>query len=227
MADDTDQTAKASHGPAPNPAPDSAEQLQARGRAAVRALLIEPVEARGMRRGHGITQEAHAARLDRIAAALAYMTAENLATLRDIVLAKAIGPGRDTWPPEVAVIGWGRDLQAPPARDERIISSWLASIEGPAAQEAGWHVELYRFLCARRLPPGRDDARRLRDAAYDNARTRQVYAERVTKGVATPAERGWLAEYDRDRRAAEAIIAAGMEARQARAAAADGGRNAA
>ena len=114
------------------------------GRAQVRCLLIDRLTEAGLRRQPGVSVDAQAARVERIVAALAYMRPENLETLAALVLANAQGGYRDCWPPEVAIVNWGRSLQAPPLREERIVTSWLASIEGPQARAAGHLVELFR-----------------------------------------------------------------------------------
>jgi hypothetical protein len=188
--------------------------LEATGRAQVQRHLIAPLEAMGLRRGHGVTREAHDARLARIAAALAHMTADNLDTLAEVVAANAAGGFKDTWPPEVAVVNWGRALQPPPLRENRIMRSWLASIEGPPARAGGWHVELFRYLRRRAVPPAAYDAIRIREEAADNRRTLAVYQERVERGTATDDERLWLAAYLRDRAEAEAIIGLGEAKRE-------------
>lgn len=184
------------------------------GRAQVRRLLIDRLTEAGLRRQPGVSVDAQAARVERIVAALAYMRPDNLETLAALVLANAQGGYRDCWPPEVAIVNWGRSLQAPPLREERIVTSWLASIEGPQARAAGHLVELFRYLRARRLPPGPYDRRTIAAEGEANARTLRVYSERIDKGVATADERAWVIAYLRDRDVAEAIVATG-EARRA------------
>lgn len=211
------------------PEGSAAEAAHAAGKAQVRRILIARLDEAGLRRGHGVTQDAHAARVDRIVDRLAYMTPENLQTLAELVLTQAQGSDRDTWPPEVAVVAWGRALQLPPLRDDRIVSSWLASVEGPIARAGGWHVQLYRFLRARRLPPQGHDKQVLQASAYDDARRLRVYQERIEKQTATPDERTWVAAFLSDARAADAIIDQGDAARAAKraAAGAEGGADAA
>ena len=196
----------------------AAAGVEETGRAQVRRHLIDRLEAAGLRRGTGVTVEAHAARVERIVAALAYMTPRNLDTLADLTLRNAQGGYRDCWPPEVAIVNWGRSLQAPPLRDHRIITSWLASVEGPPAMAAGHHVELYQFLRRRLVPPGPYDRKTIRDEALRNAATLRAYQERITNGSAFREERQWVEEYLRDRAAAEAIIAMGEAKREGEAA---------
>lgn len=196
-------------------AADGAEET---GRAQVRRHLIDRLDAAGLRRGTGLTVEAHAARVERIVAALSYMTPRNLDTLADLMLRHAMGSCRDCWPTEVVVINWGRSLQAPPLRDHRIISSWLSSVEGPPALAAGYHVELFQFLRRRLVPPGPYDRMTIRDEAQRNAATLRVYQERIANGSAFREERQWVEDYLRDRAAAEAIIAMGEAKREGEAA---------
>lgn len=191
-----------------------AAALAETGRAQVRRHLIDRLDEAGLRRGHGMTVEAHAAKVERIVAALAYMTPANLITLAELTLANAQGGFKDSWPPEAAVLNWGRSLQAPPLRENRIITSWLASVEGPPARASGTHVELFRFLRRRLVPPGPYDRAQIRAEADRNARTLAVYRERIGKGVAHADERAWVADYLRDRAAAEAIIDLGEAKRE-------------
>lgn len=196
---------------------DAADDVTLHGRAAVRRILFGRCDEAGLARGKGVTAEAHAAKLDRIAAALSYMTPANLEVLAELTLANAQGGYRDCWPPEVAVINWGRSLQAPPFRDDRIVTSWLASVEGPPARAAGYLVPLYRFLRRRRLPPGPYDRRVILAEGDTESRRAVLYQERIERGIATSDERAWLADWLRDKAAAEAIVAQGEAARLARA----------
>lgn len=188
------------------------------GKAQVRRLLIAPVEAAGLKRGQGVTLDAHAARVERIVAALAYMAPANLATLAQLVQYNATGGYKDCWPPEVAIVNWGRGLQAPPLREDRVVTSWLASVEGPRARAAGQLVELYRFLRARRLPPGPYDRRQIEAEAQDNARRLLVYRERMDRDTAHSDERAWVVAYLRDRDQAEHIVRMGETKREGAAA---------
>ena len=179
------------------------------GKLQVRRLLLVPLEQAGLRRGHGITTDAHAARLERIVTALAYMTAPNLITLASLVASNAQGGYKDSWPPEVAVINWGHSLQAPPLRKHSIMTSWLASIEGPKAQAAGHLVELFRHLRRTLLPPTPYQRRQIEAESDTNRRALARYRERMDADTANVDERAWVAAYLRDRASAEAIVAQG------------------
>ena len=125
------------------------------GRALVREAVIRPLQAAGLRRARGQTEAAQAAAIDHLIGQLDHMTAENLRTLADVVIDHAAtpGPAQGHWPAEVLIIGWARGLQPRPFRLSRIVTSWLASIEGPKADAGGWLVPLYRFLRLRQVPP--------------------------------------------------------------------------
>lgn len=196
---------------------DHAAQESA-GRAAVRRLLIARLDDAGMQRARGTKVETHQAMVERLVAALSYMTPENLRTLADLVLKLAQGADRCHWPPEASVLGYARALQRPPLRDDRIVTSWLASVEGPPARAGGWHVALYRFLRDRRLPPLGHDAQKIRAQGEDDTRRLRLYQERIDKGIATADERAWVVAFLRDRAEVEAIIDRGESVRAARAA---------
>ncbi len=191
------------------PAAGPEGEVEKTGRAMVRDLLLAPLEQAGLRRGHGITQEAHAARLERIVTALAYMSAPNLITLASLVASNAQGGYKDSWPPEVAVINWGHSLQAPPLRKHSIMTSWLASVEGPKAQAAGHLVELFRHLRRTLLPPTPYQRRQIEAESDTNRRALARYRERMDADTANVDERAWVAAYLRDRASAEAIVAQG------------------
>lgn len=191
------------------PAAGPEGEVEKTGRAMVRDLLLAPLEQAGLRRGHGITQEAHAARLERIVTALAYMSAPNLITLASLVASNAQGGYKDSWPPEVAVINWGHSLQAPPLRKHSIMTSWLASIEGPKAQAAGHLVELFRHLRRTLLPPTPYQRYLIEAESDTNRRALARYQERMAADTANLDERAWVAAYLRDRATAEAIVAQG------------------
>ena len=200
--------------PAPQAAPCEAES----GRAMVRALLIDPLDLAGLTRPRGVTTDTHRARMAQLAERLAYMSPDNLATLRDVIQSHAASPaGGNAWPAPVVVEGWAQGLQARPMRSSDIIRSWLASVEGPPALAAGYHVQLFRFLRRRMLPPSDYDKRMIREQADRDRRTQAVYAERLAHGVATPDECGWLETLARDDAAGRDIIAEGEARRAARA----------
>lgn len=182
------------------------------GKALVRELLLDRLTEAGLARRRGTSVQAHEVGMKRLAESLGYMTEDNLRTLAETIMDQAAD---GCWPPEIHIRQLAHALEAPPIAEARVVSSWLASVRGPEAQAEGWLVELYRFLRARRQPPQPWDARRLRAEAEDNARRLELLRERLERGAASAEDRGWLAAWERDSRAAEAVVARGRDRRVA------------
>lgn len=201
----------------------AAQEMEAQpARALVRDLLVKRLEDAGMQRARGVSAEAHAQMLDRLTDHLAYMTAENLKTLAELVIEAGGGPARTWWPAEVTVRGLAQALQARPLQQHRIVTSWLASVEGPVAEASGHLVELYRFLRRHRRPPMAMDQRQLREEAAENRRRMGIVQDRVQRGVASDDDRGWIASYLEDQREAQGIVDAGRGARAVKATGTEG-----
>lgn len=184
-----------------------AEQREPEGRAAVRRYLIERLEAAGMTRPRRVSADAFEAQKKALADRLAYMGADNLMTLADVLITASAG--RTEWPPEVAILQYATGLQAPPPSQSRIVTSWLASVEGPKSIARGDLVELYRFVRRRQVPPTPYDQRQIAEEARDNARWRQIFAEKAAAGVVSDDDRRRMAEWQRDYDAATALVDAG------------------
>lgn len=190
---------------------------QEHGKARVRHHLIAPLEALGLRRPAGVTAEVQRTRLDALAERLAYMDAANLDTLADAVAAQAERAG-GTWPAPIVICGWAQGIEPRPFAENRIVHSWLASVEGPRARAGGWLVPLLRFLRRRAMPPTDFDKRLIREEADRDRRTAAVYAERRDRGTASAEECAWLDAWHRDEAAAMAIVAEGDARRRGAAA---------
>lgn len=185
------------------------------GREAVRVLLLQRLDDAGMLRAKGQSAEAHTAFRGRLVKHLSYMTAANLMTMAEVIMDHAAGPGRNQWPAEVVIWSLARDLQPRPPIRHKIVSSWFTSIEGPKAEMAGELVELYRFLCQVRRPPGPMDRIRIREEAADNARTRELVRSRIERGCASPEDHGWMERYAADQREAQQLVDQGRGKRGA------------
>lgn len=191
---------------------------EATGKAGVRQYLLARMDEAGMIRPKGVSEAAHAAMFDRLAAALSHMTPENLQTLADLVLDHGQGPARNVCPSEVVIRGMGLALQKRPPEQHRIITSWLRSVQGPEAEAGGYLVELYQFLCRRCVPPGDFDMIKIREEADLNNRRRTQVADWIRRGVAGQDKRDWLEGYLALERAAQALVDAGRAGRAGRAA---------
>lgn len=190
---------------------------RAEGRARVQALLWDRIDEAGMIRPRGETVDDHAAMRRRVCDRLGYMLPETLMILADIIITNATGTGvgraKATVWPEAAIMTEAKALQTPPAFEFPIVSSWLASIEGPVAVAGGFEVELYRHLAKSGRPPLAYDMHNIRQAGEDAARQIALITGRMARGVADPLDRQWLEAYQRDRRTVAAIVAAGQAKR--------------
>lgn len=187
------------------------------GRALVRRLLIDRLRAAGLTRAKGQTETALSDMLDHLTGQLDHMTAENLMTLADAVLdhAAAPGPAQGQWPREVMIIAWGRGLQARPFRLSRIVSSWLASVEGPIAEAAGYEVQLLRFLRRHQRPPTAFDIAACKEAAREDNRHMCLISDRIARNAVQDPDREWHAAYLADQQMARSLIDRGQAARAA------------
>ncbi|MFD1913814.1 hypothetical protein [Halodurantibacterium flavum] len=183
---------------------------QKTGKARVRDLLIGRLQEAGMTRPRGQAVAQHEAFLGRVAEQLAYMDEENLRTLAETLIDMAQG---GVWPSEVLIRQYARALQAPPIQQHRIVSSWLASVEGPLAEAGGYLVELYRFLIRHGRPPLAMDMRLIREQAEANGRQVHLAQDRLRREVVTEEDRAWLAQYRADQAAAQRIVDEGARRR--------------
>ncbi|MCJ8138419.1 hypothetical protein [Falsirhodobacter halotolerans] len=186
------------------------------GRQAVRAHFVGRLRDAGIQKPKGMTAGAFDQMLDRQVDWLAYMHRENLITLAEQVLDNAGGPKRDMCPTELVIRDLARRLQERPVQKNRIMTSWLASIEGPSAQMAGHLVELFRFLRVNGRPPGAFDKIKISEAARDNSRTLALIRERMAIGQASIEERQFAEAYAADQRVANDIVRTGAERRDAK-----------
>jgi len=188
------------------------------GRERVRRLLLDRLDEAGMKRPKSMTVEAHNRCRGRLVEELDHMSAESLEALADLVIENPRGRGRDEWLPEATIRSMARMLEPRPVEKSRLLTSWLASVEGPAALAGGYLVELYRHLLAHpNVPPSRFQIDRLRDEAYAARRTLAATARRHQAGTANADELASAELYRRHASQAEAIVAEGAARRAARA----------
>lgn len=196
---------------------DGHDEIATEGRDAVRVHFVQRVRDAGLLRPKGVTEANHAEGLKGLVEWLAYMDGENLKTLAELVIDQAAG-GR--WPSEVVIRQLAKSLQPKPATENRIMTSWLASIEGPSAQMRGDLVELFRFLRQHGRPPMAMDKRDIATAAEENQRQRLMIEDRISRNVATRDDREWIDAWAADHRAANDIVRGGAERRAQKAASA-------
>ncbi|ULB12766.1 hypothetical protein ORIO_23680 (plasmid) [Cereibacter azotoformans] len=179
---------------------------KAEERARVKALVVDRLEQAGMVRRRGTAAAAHEAAMARLCEQLGYMGAENLMTLAEVLIDSAAD---GVWPSEVLIRQFARAIEEPPPAERRLVSSWLASVEGPKAEAGGHLVELYRWLLKHPRPPLAMDLREIRDQAQNNARRCELIRDRIDREAASREDRDWLELYLRDRAQARALVDAG------------------
>ncbi len=189
-------------------------------RARVRTLLIKPLEDAGLVRPARMKAAEHDAMLDRMQDRLGYLPPDLLVTLAEVVLRLAEGPLRHQWPAWATIWNNACHLMPPPDDESHIMTSWLASREGPVARAGGYLVELHEFLRRFGRPPGAHEVSRIKIEADDNRRRVARVKEWVASGAARTDDRQWLDYYLRRQAHCEALVAGGEEKRAAKEAAA-------
>ncbi|SMO63949.1 hypothetical protein [Paracoccus laeviglucosivorans] len=174
----------------------------AEAKARVDVLLIQPLAGLGYKRKRGASANAQDEMLDRLRGRLAYMTDANLRGMVDLILRHAV---KGQWPDEGLIRAWAYTLQCPPPRDCDYAMSLIRSAMGRAARDEGWAVELFQIAKRIGPPPGRYIIAQLKDEAEQNRRRRIVISENIQAGLASDADKAWLAEWHQDMADIEAI----------------------
>ncbi|RRH70021.1 hypothetical protein [Falsigemmobacter faecalis] len=187
------------------------------GREAVRELVLRPLAASGLQRTKGLTEAEHEAVLKRLADYLSYLSRPSLEALADQILASAGGPKRNQWPSELLVRQMAEALERRPFSEKPIVRSWLASVEGPRAEVAGYLVQLYRHLRQHQRPVLPYDLRQVQQQATDDRRRRRMIEERLRVEQASDEERRWLTSLIEDEALAREIVARGQITRERKA----------
>jgi hypothetical protein len=185
------------------------------GRAVVRRCFVDVVAAQGLARPKGMSVAVFDAGLDQLIGQLDHMGAENLLTLAEAVVAAAAKPSPDVgrWPAFVLVQAWANGIQRRPYRMSRIVTSWLASIEGPVAEAGGYLTELFRWLRAHQRPPTTFDLTKIKESSAENMRRVARIEERLSHGQGSQDDREWHSAYLADRAQARDVVDQGRAAR--------------
>jgi hypothetical protein len=200
--------------PAPQETEGEARDLPKRAR--VRALVIQPMEAAGMVRDTRLKAADHEALLDRMQDRLGYLPDGLLSALAEALVRLGEGPLQHRWPAWATIWNTACRLMPPPDDETHIMTSWLASVEGPVARSGGYLVELHAFLRRTGRPPGSFEMSKIRTDAQDNQRRRQRIEEWIAKGHAKTEDRDWLDHYLRRLAHCEALVRGGEEKRAAK-----------
>ncbi|TNJ48098.1 hypothetical protein [Phaeobacter sp. B1627] len=165
------------------------------GKARVRSLLITPLERRGMERRRAVRLEEHQVFLASLEARLAYMQAEKLVALAEVVERHGTGKLKTIWPTEISIMNWARLLQVPPASESRLVRTYLQSGAGRAAREGGFLVELFTYLKKWGAPPNDYSMAEIRKEADWNRGKLAAIGRAVASGRATASETQWQQGY--------------------------------
>ena len=182
-------------------------------KAQVEVLLLSRLRAAGYRKPKGLAQGDFDLGQAALAERLAYLSRDNLETLAEAIVDAAPLPA---FPPERWVLDLARSLQPPPPKASRLLSSWLASVEGPKAVMRGDLVQLYRYLRDKKVPPTEWERKQITLQAQSDAHDVLIWTERLSRGVITDIDRAALARFEADKAEALALVDAGNAARAAK-----------
>ena len=171
--------------------------LQAAGRANVRAVFWQRLDDAGVIAPKKKTRAQYDEMRERLVGLLAYMNIENLATLANYAIEVANGAYRNHCPGEVTIRAQARSLQSVPIREHPIYTSWVRSIEGPSALAGGHLVELALFVKDHYRAPSAFEMREIKLASVNNARRLNMTRERRERGNAMPDDLAWAEWYTR------------------------------
>ncbi|WP_157982297.1 hypothetical protein [Oceanicella sp. SM1341] len=176
---------------------DSADPKTETGKAAVRRIVIDRLNAAGFQRPTGCAVEAHRAELERVVGRLAYLEPGELEVLAEALLEMGEGKGGDRWPREVRIANQARAIRQPPPGFSGKVVRFMRCEVGRQALAEGWAGPLLTYLQKRPgVPSGDYVVGQLREQARDQRRRVQVIEERAAAGMRLASDdeqylRGW------------------------------------
>jgi hypothetical protein len=194
----------------------SMRDFKLEGRARVADVFLQRVDDAGMVRPKAMTVAKFEELRKRLCGDFAYLSAESLVALADYTIDVGKGAFSHVWPPEAAIRAYGFSLEDRPILEHPIVTSWLASVEGPPAIAGGFEVELFRALRKTPVPVAAFRLREIREEAEANARRIELEQGRIDRGTATSEGRRWLEVYLRDRKLVRKIVEDGARRREAK-----------
>ncbi len=179
------------------------------GRTRVRTLLIEPLEAAGMKRGKRMTEDAHRERMGKLAERLAHMTPEGLEALRQVLARVSVERGVAAWPSDLVIRAYAERIEAPPPPSDRLLTSYMRSAAGRAAwvRSPFEAAELARYLHRWRKPPTGDAAwKSMQERAARRALDVAAAERRRAEGRAGEGDLQELAAWEAGRARVHALV---------------------
>lgn len=164
-------------------------------RARVRRLLIEPLEALGMRRGAKMPADVFKTKMNSMIDALTYMSDQRLAVLFEMLKTKGEGRSHDLWPSPATILGIAEFVQPRPIQELPNLLSWFRSVEGPKCLEAGTLVETWQYFQRNKRPPIHAK-QQIEVSAKRHQHRCQLTRERMGRGTADPDDIRWLQRYE-------------------------------
>lgn len=192
------------------------------GRARVRALVVAPIEALGVRRPQGVKVDAWRDELTKICDDLVHLSDDDLGRVHVAVENLTMTrrpPVR--WPRRCDILALCNRLVAAgfiahrPESDRDLHVSWMISRAGARARAAGYAPELFLHLRRMKIVPGPFLERELKVAADANRDKLRRLQARVADGRATESERVWLRERAALVDRVDDLIDRGIQKRQA------------
>lgn len=186
------------------------------GRALVRQVLWSRIDEAGVKPPKGQTRETWGKLRAHMTDRFDHMGRASLEVLADEIIEEA-ARRHGQCPSEVVLRQWAEGLEKRPLILKPIVTSWLRSIEGPAAAAGGFLPELYELLQRLGRPPGAYDMTRVREQAERNRREETLIRDRIARGVASEDDRSWLEHRERIEQAAARLVEDGRQHRAAKA----------
>lgn len=176
------------------------DQAVKAGKERVRVGLLVPlVDLLGLKRPRGMTQGQHLAGLAELQQRLAYLSAEEIAILRETVVEGLAKGG--AWPAHAVVLALAHAIRRPPDTDTGRVVRYLRWAAGQPAIAPHHLTRLYLWLKQHRGVPGDYDWRQIRAEAEEDERWRARMLDLLDRGVALgSAEEGRLQRLNRARR---------------------------
>ena len=179
----------------------------------VRVLFVERIASSGVKPFGKQTVAQHIETLKKLGDYASHLSEQSLDALSDEVLGAAAA-ARGVCPSELAIRMMVDGKEPRPFEMAPIVTSWLASIEGPQAEAGGYLAQLYRHLRDHPRPVLVHDLTLVKKKAADDRQREAMVRERIERGRATDEERRWLSALVEDLRRARAIVEAGEIARR-------------
>ncbi|PID95781.1 MAG: hypothetical protein CSA85_00480 [Alphaproteobacteria bacterium] len=167
---------------------------QAQGEKRVLALLVEPLQRRGLAKPTSLTKAQFGDMVTDLCARLAYMTDANLMALEEQVAANAGGKEKDRFPIGQRILEWAAQIQPPGDDASPLIRAVFAAQLGLDALAGGWAPELLAELKRNRRWPSSYVVRSVQERSTDKVRQLQRCEEALARGRDLPPEQAeWRA----------------------------------